>query len=92
MKKTLKQRYELACQEYAEKFALKHNMEFEGWVGDRVGETAFYSNCHTVSIEVLRDNIDKEHPIAFYHLWKNASNEGIIETYREWATRLKKHD
>jgi len=36
----LREKYDFVCNEYVKKFCKKQEMEFEGWVGDTVGEIA----------------------------------------------------
>ena len=42
LKMTLKEQYELACNNYVLQFSRKHEIEFDGWIGEHVGGLASF--------------------------------------------------
>ena len=39
----IKQLYNFTCNQYARKFAKKHDLKFDGWVNNEIGETAYFT-------------------------------------------------
>ena len=52
----LQRDYDSVCNKYISKFCKKQELEFEGWVGDLVGQIAycgdFYYNFHDIVLDV----------------------------------------
>jgi len=62
----IKQRYENCVMQYVEKFCNKHDLDFDGWIGDYFGEVADMSDLFIDFYDIRYDidyNIDK-------HLYK----------------------
>jgi len=54
----LKKEYDQSCNDFVSRFAIKQGLEFDGWVGDEVGETAlfnevFYFNMSDVILDLM---------------------------------------
>jgi len=64
-----KKRYEKICNNYALKFAKKHGFQFDGWIGDRVGEWA-----------VMGDYV-----IDFVNIKYDIDNKCIEPAYIKWV-------
>jgi hypothetical protein len=58
-KKYLSQLYEKVCMEYIDRFCKKQELDFEWWIGDRVGEIAgcgdFYFNFSDIMLDIDTD-------------------------------------
>lgn len=83
-KQTLKQRYESACNEYAELFAKKHGMLFDGWVSDEIGGYAWFADYYNVSMEVIRQNIDENHGVDTFFNWYRSVENGSTVNYSSY--------
>lgn len=51
----LKEDYEDACNEYVYLFCKKQDMEFQGWIGDIVGGTAYCSDLCFNFLDIVWD-------------------------------------
>ena len=57
--KTLKEQFNEITKEYVSLFSKKHDIEFDGWIGDNVGEIAFFAD-YFVDFEDIRYDIDND--------------------------------
>jgi hypothetical protein len=57
--KTLKQKYENIVSEYINHFSNQHKIDFDGWVGDKVGEVALFGD-YFFNFDDLRYAVDNE--------------------------------
>lgn len=57
----LQKQFNSLCNKYAEMFAAKHELPFEGWVGFRVGEIAYIGDYY-VGMSEIRYDIDTAQP------------------------------
>lgn len=57
----LKKYYEGMCEDYVKVFAEKHEMEFEGWVGDAVGGVATFGDWF-FNLDDIRYDVDNDVP------------------------------
>lgn len=69
IEESIKCLFESACNEYAELFAKKHGMPFDGWVSDEIGGYAWFADYYNVSMEVIRQNIDENHGVDTFLNW-----------------------
>ena len=69
-KLTRKESYELICNDYVKEFAKKQKIEFEYWVGDDIGDRAFF-NCSELSFsfDEIRHDIDTNQPKGLIIDW-----------------------
>ena len=66
----IKQRYENCVMQYIEKFCKKHELEFEGWIGNYFGEIAYLSDMVVDFYDIRLDidnNIDKKTFKEYYY-------------------------
>ena len=63
-----KDRYEKLCMEYVLRFCEKHDLNFDGWVGDRVGETAEIGDMY-LDFSDIRFDIDTEQKVGKIEKW-----------------------
>lgn len=54
-----KQKFEKICNEYIEAFSKKQELDFEGWVADKIGELALFGD-YTFGMDEIRYDIDNE--------------------------------
>jgi len=85
IKQTLKHRYESACNEYAELFAKKHDMSFDGWVLDDIGGTAWFAQYYSVNMDVIRQNIDGKHGKGTFFNWYQLVENGSLTNYSSYV-------
>ncbi len=85
-----KDRYGIICMEYVLRFCEKHNLNFEGWVGDRVGETAEIGDMY-LDFSDIRYDIDSEQKVGTIEKWWDYSYDlAMLEcpktiNYRSWC-------
>lgn len=89
----LKNLYEQVCHLYAQKFAEKHDLKFNGWIGGSIGEVAEMSDLY-FDLRDIRTDIDNDVPagtiIRWYDQWCEA--EKSYMNYRTWLKWLKTED
>lgn len=85
MSKELKDRYESACNEYAKKFAKKHNISFDSWILEDVGGIAWFDQYYAVSMDVIRQNIDNKHGLGTFFNWYTVLENGSQINYRSYV-------
>lgn len=74
MNKKLKENFEAACNAYLSAFCLRHEMDFEGWVGGRVGEIAEIGD-HFIGMDEMRYDVDNEPPRIRIFEWLDYMQE-----------------
>ena len=85
-----KERYKKLCMEYILKFCEKHEVNFEGWVGDRVGEVAEIGDMY-LDFSDIRYDIDTEQDIdEIEKWWAYTFDLAMLEcpktiNYRSWC-------
>lgn len=55
----LKKKYEEVVMQYVNSFCKKHDLDFEGWVGDIVGEWCFLDGLN-ISFDQIKTDIDND--------------------------------
>lgn len=67
--KELQENYKIICNKYALQFATKHELPFDGWVADDVGEVAtmgdYYVDFRDIKYDIDND-IDKDEYVKYY--------------------------
>ena len=63
-----KDRFNSICMEYVLRFCEKHDLNFEGWVGDRVGGTAEIGDM-LLDFSDIRYDIDTEQKVGTIEKW-----------------------
>lgn len=81
----LKQRYESACNEYAELFAKKHGMPFDGWANNEIGGYAWFADYYNVPMHVIRQNIDENHGVDTFLNWYISVENGSLTNYSSYV-------
>lgn len=81
--KVLIGRYDVICNKIVEEFCEKQGLEFDGWVGDNVGEVASFNTIYffnmTDIILDLRENADKGEILKWQD--ENLESENYINYY-----------
>jgi hypothetical protein len=81
---TLAERFEAICNDYIRAFQAKHDVIFEGWVGDKVGEWACFGE-NAFLLDNIRYDIDNNlAPFWIYNYYEFTSdpkNSINFETY-----------
>lgn len=74
MNKKLKENFEAACNAYLSAFCARHEMDFEGWVGGRVGEVAEIGD-RFIGMDEMRYDVDNEPPKNRIFQWLDYMQE-----------------
>jgi hypothetical protein len=56
----LQKQYEFVCNEYVGRFCNKQEMEFEGWVGNTIGEIAYCNDFYFSFQDIVLDMNSKQ--------------------------------
>ena len=86
----LQDRFRSVCMDYIMRFCEKHDLNFEGWVGDRVGETAEIGDMF-LDFSDIRYDIDTEQKSGTIEKWWDYSYDlSMLEcpktiNYRSWC-------
>ena len=88
-KEQLKSNYEQVANDYAYEFCYKHEIEFDGWIGDDAGGIA---NCsdYSVDMQTIIDDINLDAPecefIAWYDYCLELGMLGVkgLPNFRSW--------
>lgn len=64
----MKEKYEEAVMAYVNAFAEKHEFDFDGWVGDYVGEIACFGDFF-VNFDDIRIDIDTNQHVSMFSKW-----------------------
>lgn len=89
-----KKKYEKACMAYIRAFEKKHDMYFEWWVADAVGECACFGDYFINFSDVILD-IDKKAPKnTFFEWYEGTINEWFKSSskainYKSWIMGLR---
>lgn len=73
---TLESNYNQSVMDIIEAFEFKHEVEFDGWVGNDVGEVAEFNDCFFNFTDVKRD-IFKDAPLNSIWDWYYGDNKKI---------------
>lgn len=68
MKKKLSEKYNKICQKYIDAFAILHEIDFEGWVGDKVGDVACFADYY-FDFDIIRYVIDEGISFTYLSDW-----------------------
>lgn len=92
MSKKLKDRFDLVVNEYIKKFAKKHEIEFDYWIGGDTGEIASFSEYYVFSCYEIRYDIDNDVPKPILFNWYNlrmTDNNGYEISYKNYVLGLR---
>ena len=91
--KDLKKRYESICNDYVNAFAEKHEIEFDGWIGDMVGGTASFSDQYFFYISDIVFDVNNECKKGLILQWQedNVQNDQSIN-YSSYSKGLRHSD
>lgn len=95
MSKKLKDRFDLVVNEYVKKFAKKHEIEFDYWIGGDIGEIASFSEYYVFSCYEIRYDIDNDVPKQILFNWYNlrmTDNKGYEISYKNYVLGLRPKD
>ena len=89
MKKNLEVKFKIIVYEYVKAFEKKHGYDFMGWVGERVGEVATFSDCF-INFDDMRWDIDNNIDRNIFFDWyykslEEAINNKAFENYRVYS-------
>ena len=71
--------YKAVCNEIAESFADKQVLDFDGWIGDNVGEMADFSGAYTFALSDIILDLEKSMPQGFIIKWE----EDFVDAYND---------
>lgn len=85
----LKENYKIICNTYAHKFAVKHELPFDAWVADKVGEVATMGD-YSVDFREIKYDIDNDIDADEYDKYYNYCLEvGMLNltapNYESWC-------
>jgi hypothetical protein len=83
----MKEQFESVCNAYAERFCERHDMEFNGWVGDVVGGVAYCSEYTFNLLDMVWD-VNTNQPIMNIVRWMDYCL-GNPEHYINYITYCK---
>jgi len=63
--------YEDVCNAYVNKFSKKHDLEFDGWVADHVGEIAIFATQYYFSVNDIIFDIENKLPKYLTLEWQD---------------------
>jgi len=86
----IKRKYEKLCMDYILRFCEKHDLNFEGWVGDRVGETAEIGDMFLDFGDIRYDMDTEQKTDEIIKWWNYAFELAMLEcpktiNYRSWC-------
>lgn len=84
-RKLLKDRFEKVVYEYVYKFALKQDLGFDGFIGNRIGETATFGD-YFFDLSFIRYDINNDIPKGKILDWYDYAVSEInpILSYEHW--------
>lgn len=92
-KNKLKERYEGICNEYISEFCEKQDFNFEGWVGDNVGEIAlcndFFFNFNDIVYDI---NTNQQKGLIIDWYYDNLDNIEKSINYFSYSKGLRISD
>lgn len=99
-KKTLRMKaYEAACMDYIDAFCKKQNLEFDGWVGDEIGQVAGFSSQYYFNLSDIIYDIDTEQLKGNILSWQDESinfnsqlSKPKIINYKSYCIGLRYED
>jgi hypothetical protein len=92
--KDLVAQYELVCNEYIKKFCKKQSIEFDGWVGDEIGDIAGFAEQYFFSLSDIVWDINSRQPKGLILSWQDdyVSNPTKAINYFSYTKGLRSTD
>lgn len=89
----LKKTYQMACNEYVQKFANKQDIQFSGWIGD-IGQVACFIDQYFFSMDDIVLDINKKLPKGLILKWQDDGIEfsELRMNYRSYSMGLRFED
>jgi len=89
--KLIKEQYENIVKKYIKLFELKHEICFEDWIGDNIGEIASFGDIMYFNFDDIRRDIDLKQPKGQMIEWLYfaVDNESNLN-YRSYIMGLRK--
>lgn len=86
--------YEMACQELVKQFSLKHDLEFDGWVGDDIGGIASFIDQYFFSMDDIALDLKTDQPKHSILRWQDDNVEHAPEfiNYKSYTMGLRQSD
>jgi len=86
----LKKQYENLCNEYVARFAYKHDLDFDFWIGDDVGSCASFNETYYFNMPDIVLDINTRQPKNQILRWQddNSKNEDEIN-YKSYTLGLR---
>lgn len=88
--KRLQKKYENVCMEYIKRFEEKHEMDFDGFVGNQIGGIACFGDLFLNFTDIVYDinsEQPKHHIISWY--WDNVENSSKSINYYSYTMGLR---
>ena len=87
--KELQKSFNEVCNTYAQKFAIKHEYSFDGWVADNVGEVAmmgdYYVDFRDIKYDIDND-IDADEYVKYYDYCLEVGMLNLtVPNYESWC-------
>ena len=85
----IKKLYESGCLAYVFQFETKHSIEFDGWVGNEVGELASFNEMF-VNFRDLKFDIDSNLPEHIFAEWYyDCLDKGVAKPLKQYYIELQ---
>ena len=87
--KRLKEQFNKITEEYLSSFSKKHDLEFDGWVGDRIGEIATFGD-YFFNFDDIRYDLDNDIQKEIIFEWYDISidlalSDKPVVNYRDFV-------
>ena len=76
----LKKRYESICQDYIDVFCEKQEIQFDGWLGDIVGGTAWFMGQYFLNFNDIAYDVNSNQPAGLILKWQDDFIDSGVET------------
>lgn len=97
--KKLKTEYDIICNTFVEKFAKKHGLEFEYWIGDEIGGIASFIDQYFFNISDIILDLTTNQPKYSILRWQDDEVEQSMTTnipnninYKSYTMGLRQKD
>ncbi|MCB0515192.1 MAG: hypothetical protein KDD49_03905 [Bacteroidetes bacterium] len=71
--KELNNQYELVCNEIVKRFCAKQKIEFDYWIGDKVGVIALFASQYFIALDDIIFDLNSNQPNGLILDWQNDS-------------------
>jgi hypothetical protein len=97
--KKLKTDYDIICHTFVEKFAKKHDIEFDYWIGDEIGGIASFIDQYFFNISDIILDLTTNQPKYSILIWQEDELEQSMNTdipryinYKSYTMGLRQKD